>query len=92
MIQKNLHRKLWTDCSIWALLAAVTLLSYALGDVPELVTWQWSTPLIVTLSLIKCRLVVMHFMEVNHASRALRLVFDGWLVAVAGGILALLRT
>lgn len=48
-----------------------------------------ATCAVLALGFVKARLVISHFMEVRTAPRWLRLVTDGWLVALWGAILAL---
>ena len=66
---------------VWAALMLATCAS----------TWLLSknsaTPVVATVAIIliaalKVRLVMSHFMEVRRAPLALRLVCDGWLLAV----------
>jgi len=45
--------------------------------------------LIVTIAGAKLHLVGMHFVELRHAPLALKLIFDGWIVAVWGLIIGL---
>jgi hypothetical protein len=50
---------------------------------------SWPTVLIVTIAGAKLHLVGMHFVELRHAPLALKLIFDGWIVAVWGLIIGL---
>lgn len=51
------------------------------------VTPEVATVAIMLIAAIKVRLVMSHFMEVRRAPLALRLVRDGWLLAVTALIL-----
>jgi hypothetical protein len=46
------------------------------------VTPEVATVAIMLVAAVKVRLVMWHFMEVRRAPLALRLVCDGWLLAV----------
>jgi cytochrome c oxidase subunit 4 len=46
------------------------------------VTPEVATVAIMLIAAVKVRLVMRHFMEVRRAPLALRLVCDGWLLAV----------
>ena len=46
------------------------------------VTPEVATMTIVLIAALKVRFVIRHFMEVRRAPLALRLVCDGWLLAV----------
>lgn len=75
---------------VWLLLAALTLVSFAVGvgnraqaGAPAL----WSAVALVSISFAKVRLIVSHFMEVRHAPWPLRRICDAWIVVVAGAVL-----
>ncbi|WP_420467519.1 cytochrome C oxidase subunit IV family protein [Panacagrimonas sp.] len=78
---------------VWLLLAALTLISFMLGtshraqagtsvSAPAL----WSAVALVLISFAKVRMIIFHFMEVQHAPWPLKRVCDVWIVVVAGAI------
>ena len=44
-----------------------------------------ATACLLAIALIKVRLIVRHFMEVDRAPRALRFATDAWIVAAGDG-------
>jgi hypothetical protein len=44
---------------------------------------------VLILAFLKLRLIVVHFMELPKTSKALRFIFESWIVLVAGITLAL---
>lgn len=81
-----------TATRVWLLLMAATIVTtwvLTKDGVPVHV----ATVAIVLIAAIKVRLVLLHFMELRHAPLPLRLVFEGWVVAVSGALIVLyLRT
>ena len=66
---------------VWAALMLATCAStWLLSE--NSVTPEVATVAIMLVAAVKVRLVISHFMEVRRAPLALRLVCDGWLVAV----------
>lgn len=67
---------------VWFVLMLATLASWALGaDHTFLVgDARVATSLVLALAFFKVQLVGTHFMELNHAPRALWAVFSGWVV------------
>ena len=78
--------------SVWLLLMAATIVTtWVLTK--DGVSVRVATVAIVLIAAIKVRLVLLHFMELRHAPLPLRLVFEGWVAAVSGALIALyLRT
>ena len=83
---------------VWLLLAALTLISFMLGtshraqagtsvSAPAL----WSAVALVLISFAKVRMIIFHFMEVQHAPWPLKRVCDAWIVVVAGAIVLTTR-
>ena len=71
---------------VWAALMLATCAStWLLSD--NSVTPEVATVAIMLIAALKVRFVVGHFMEVRRAPLALRLVCDGWLLAVTALIL-----
>lgn len=73
---------------VWLLLMAATIVT----------TWvltkdtfaaRVATIAIVVIAAIKVRLVLLHFMELRHAPLPLRIVFEGWVLAVTGSLITL---
>jgi hypothetical protein len=75
----------------WAVLVAITLLSWAIGanngHTPfsrnEVITWS-----VLFIAAIKVRVIMRSFMEVEHAPKWLTRLTDLWLVAASGLLLA----
>ncbi|MDT5413216.1 MAG: hypothetical protein QOG14_5436 [Mycobacterium sp.] len=66
---------------VWAALILATCASTWLLS-KDSVTPEVATVAIVLIAAAKVRLVIWHFMEVRRAPLTLRLVCDGWLLAV----------
>ena len=66
---------------VWAALMLATCASTWLLS-KNFVTPEVATVAIMLIAAFKVRLVMRHFMEVRPAPLALRLVCDGWLLAV----------
>lgn len=67
---------------IWALLLILTLGSVVVGAEQGRELATAATVVIVGVALVKVRLIGTHFMELRNAPRLLRLIFDGYVVAV----------
>ncbi|WP_224393191.1 cytochrome C oxidase subunit IV family protein [Pseudonocardia sp. ICBG1293] len=75
---------------VWAVLVAVTTVSWVLGTGP--VSGTAASVVVLVLALFKVRLVGLYFMELRDAPVVLRLLFEGYCVAactVLAGIVAL---
>ena len=66
---------------VWAALMLATCASTWLLS-KNSVTPEVATVAIMLVAAVKVRLVIRYFMEVRRAPMALRLVCDGWLLAV----------
>jgi hypothetical protein len=71
---------------VWAALMLATCASTWLLTKSS-VTPEVATVAIMLVAAVKVRLVMRHFMEVRRAPLALRIVCDGWLLAVTALIL-----
>jgi cytochrome c oxidase subunit 4 len=71
---------------VWAALMLATCASTWLLS-KNSVTPAVATVAIMLVAAVKVRLVIWHFMEVRRAPLALRLLCDGWLLAVTALIL-----
>ena len=71
---------------VWAALMLATCATTWLLS-KNSVTPEVATVGIVLIAAVKVRLVMRHFMEVRRAPVALRLVCDGWLLAVTALIM-----
>lgn len=70
---------------VWVGLTAITIGSWWLAPAHFTDTVEPSTPvtaLVLTLTLIKSRLIIQYFMEVRTAPRWLKRATDVWLAAV----------
>lgn len=77
---------------VWLVLCVLSVTSWSFGPAHPGTRVGASVPAtlaILAIGFIKARLVISHFMEVRTAPPWLRLVTDGWLVALFGSILAL---
>lgn len=73
---------------VWLLLMAATIVTtWVLTK--DTFTARVATSAIVLIAAIKVRLVLLHFMELRHAPLPLRIVFEGWVLAVAGALITL---
>ncbi|MGC1154835.1 cytochrome C oxidase subunit IV family protein [Mycobacterium sp.] len=68
---------------VWAALMLATCASTWLLS-KNSVTPEVATVAIVLIAAVKVRLVMRYFMEVRRAPLALRIICDGWLLAVTG--------
>lgn len=76
---------LQTNTAIWALLALATVLTWYMGGNAVL-----NIPaLMLLIAFFKTRLVIMHFMEVNHAPMALRLAGEAWGIVCCTALIVL---
>ena len=71
---------------VWAALMLATCASTWLFS-KNSVTPEVATVAIMLVAAVKVRLVIKYFMEVRRAPLALRLVCDGWLLAVTAVIM-----
>ncbi|HYF26231.1 MAG TPA: cytochrome C oxidase subunit IV family protein [Baekduia sp.] len=67
---------------VWAVLIAATVASWWLGDDHGLGAGDAAVLAVLAITFVKVWLVGMHFMELRGAPRALRHVFDGYVVVV----------
>lgn len=67
--------------AVWAVLIVATCAStWVLSN--NSVTPQVATVAVMLIAAFKVRLVILHFMEVRRAPLPLRLVCEGWVLAV----------
>ena len=78
-------RVTWT----WALLCALTGLSWALAAERRFTPGTALTIAVVAIAAVKTRFVIREFMEVRTAPRWLRRATDGWLAALMAAIIGL---
>ncbi|MEX1670947.1 cytochrome C oxidase subunit IV family protein [Zhongshania guokunii] len=70
---------------IWAVLALATALSWYMGGDASL-----NIPAVMLLiAFFKTRLVIMHFMEVNHAPLPLRIIGEAWGIVCCAALIVL---
>lgn len=77
---------------VWIALCVITIVTWFLSPAFRGADMTTSVPItiaVVVLGLIKCRLIIRHFMDVRRAPRWLRLSTDGWLLALWAGVLAI---
>lgn len=69
-----------TAFRIWALLVAVTLVSWLLTE--ETAAAQVGTTAVIAIAAFKVNMVIAYFMEVAWQPRPWRFVLSAWIVAV----------
>ena len=78
---------------VWAILSAITILSWWLGRTAHhgalLVSSTGVTVGVLAIGFIKARLIMQQFMEVRTAPIWLRRFMDSWLVVFWGAVLAI---
>jgi hypothetical protein len=77
---------------VWAVLSVITVISWWLGPGHAQGGLVASVPItvaILTLGLIKSRLIIRYFMEVRTAPMWLRIATDAWLIVFWGAVLGL---
>jgi Prokaryotic Cytochrome C oxidase subunit IV len=77
---------------VWVILSAITVVSWWLGPGHTRGTAVASVPVtvaVLTLGLIKSRLIIRYFMEVRTAPMWLRVATDGWLIVFWGAVLGI---
>lgn len=78
--------------AVWTGLSAITVVSWFLAPAHHAEPVTASTAItiaVLTLALIKTRLIIGEFMEVRTAPVWLKLATDGWLVVLFGAIMAI---
>lgn len=77
--------------SVWGVLMAATLISWTLGTHHDSLIGdrRIAAIAVVAIAFIKVYFVGIDFMELRHAPRALRLVFNAWIVITAATVGAL---
>ncbi|WP_063043570.1 cytochrome C oxidase subunit IV family protein [Nocardia pseudovaccinii] len=77
---------------VWATLCVITLLSWLLGHTDHTARPTADTTItvaVLTMAVIKGRLVIQYFMEVRTGPRWLRLFIDIWLLTLWAAALAI---
>lgn len=77
---------------VWIVLVASTLLSWELGHGLGFDTTRAAGATILIITFVKVRLVLLEFMEVRRAPRAMRLAADAWVVLGAVVLVSLFVT
>ncbi|SCW31207.1 MULTISPECIES: cytochrome C oxidase subunit IV family protein [unclassified Pseudomonas] len=73
--------------SVWLLLSIATIVT-TWGLSKDSVTAATATIATILIAAWKVRMVLLHFMELDHAPWRVRLLFESWTVLVAVVILA----
>ncbi len=74
--------------AVWALLVALTCVSWTLGlEAGRGV--QIGTTVVLVIAFIKVRFVGLEFMELRRADRILRSLFELWVLVVGGTVIGL---
>ncbi|MGU3650112.1 cytochrome C oxidase subunit IV family protein [Mycolicibacterium sp. A43C] len=76
---------------VWIVLSVVTVVTWLLGHEPKFGRHATIAIALAILGIafVKVYLIIRHFMEVRMAPLWLRIVSGGWLVMLAGSIVAL---
>ncbi|CAN5115947.1 hypothetical protein BH09ACT8_BH09ACT8_62960 [soil metagenome] len=77
---------------VWAILSAITLVSWWLGPGHTQGTLVAGVPItvaVLTLGLVKSRLIIRYFMDVRTAPPWLRIATDIWLIVFWGAVLGI---
>lgn len=74
---------------VWLLLVGATLLSWELGHGFALTNLDHVRVGILAVAFIKVRYVILDFMEIRHAPRAMRLAAEIWTLVVCLALIAL---
>jgi flagellar motor component MotA len=67
---------------VWALLLALTFGSFLVGVEQGAAFASVGAAIIIGIAMFKVRLIGLHFMDVRAAPRALRTLFEGYVLAV----------
>ncbi|WP_406003271.1 cytochrome C oxidase subunit IV family protein [Streptomyces sp. NBC_00829] len=76
---------------VWAVLVALTTLSWMLGTTHGFGTGghRPASVVILVFALFKARLVGLHFMDLRRAPTVLRALFEAWCAAVCAATIGL---
>ncbi|MFZ0717783.1 cytochrome C oxidase subunit IV family protein [Mycobacterium sp.] len=74
---------------VWVLLLALTFGSFLVGVEQGAAFASAGAAIIVGIAMLKVRLIGIHFMDLRVAPRALRALFEGYVLAVFLVLLAL---
>lgn len=72
---------------IWLVLILATVGGWTLAE--NHAAGRWTVSCVMLFALFKARLVFLYFMELKVAPFALRLIFEIWITACAGMIVAM---
>lgn len=89
MTNSNQSRTAAATTWVWIALVAITVGSWWLAPAHSGALTQPSTPItavVLLLAIIKCRLIIRHFMEVRTAPRRLGYATDAWLATLFGTV------
>lgn len=72
--------------AVWLLLSMATIVTTWILSKDNVAT-ATATVATVLIAAWKVRLVLLHFMELNHAPWGVRLLFEGWPLLASGAVL-----
>ena len=72
---------------VWVVLLAATLLSWESAHSAD--GYRLASAVVLLIAFLKARLIGLEFMELRTAPRALRFIFEAWVVVACGTLLAL---
>tara|TARA_R110002096_G_scaffold38629_1_gene106559 strand:- start:62 stop:343 length:282 start_codon:yes stop_codon:yes gene_type:complete len=65
------------------LLIILTLLSFFMIEDAVGSGWtRWASYIVVIITTFKARMIILHYMEVNHAPKKWRLMYETWYISV----------
>lgn len=72
----------------WVFLVAASMATYTIVEGHRL-SVGLAVSIVMGIAVLKARMIVLHFMEMKHASRAWRLALELWVLLAASLILGL---
>jgi caa(3)-type oxidase subunit IV len=72
---------------VWLVLLAATLLSWESAHSAG--EYRLASTVVLLIAFLKARLIGLEFMELRAAPRVLRFIFEAWVVAACGTLVAL---
>jgi hypothetical protein len=80
---------LWSRTTlVWLLLVLATALSWAMGHGLGIPNVRIASVAIIVVAFVKVRFVIFEFMEIRGGPTWMQRVGDGWVVVVAGLLIA----
>ena len=75
---------------LWLLLVAATVLSVCLFEVSQVrSSVRFAGCAVIAIAFVKVRYIGLDFMELRQAPRPMRIVFELWLLCIAGALIGM---